>query len=216
MGRPEIICLTNGVFSENCYIVADREGGDAVLVDPGEEVDLFLDRLESERLRLRGIWLTHAHLDHVIGVGETVERTGVEVWLHPADRPLYDGVPQQAAALLGTAVAAPPPPDHELVPGETITVGQYAFAVRHVPGHSPGHVAFLGHGAALSGDVLFAGSVGRVDLPGGHGEALLRSIREELLTLPDETVIYPGHGPDTTVGQERRTNPFLTGQYRLA
>ncbi len=213
---PEVICLTNGVFAENCYIVADRDRGEAVLVDPGEEADLFLARLRSERLELQGIWLTHAHLDHVLGVRPVVERSGVPVWLHPDDRPLYDRMPDQAAAMLGVDLPAPPPPEGVLAAGDLVRVGDCEFEVRHVPGHSPGSVAFVGHGVTISGDVLFAGSVGRIDLPGGDGEALLRSIREQLLTLPDDTVVYSGHGPATTIGQERRTNPFLTGTYRLS
>lgn len=215
MAVPDIICLTNGVFAENCYLVADREEGVAVLVDPGEEAELFLARLETEGFALQAVWLTHAHLDHVAGVGRVVEATGVPVWLHPADRMLYDRAPDQAAALLGLTIAAPPPPDHALAAGDRMAVGSAEFTVRHVPGHSPGHVAFVGHGCALAGDVLFAGSVGRVDLPGGDGPTLLESIRSELLTLPDETVVYPGHGPATTVGAERRANPFLTGAYPL-
>lgn len=215
MARPEILALPNGAFAENCYIVADRERGEAVLVDPGEDADLFLGRLEDEHLALTGIWLTHAHLDHVLGVPRVVERTGAPIWLHPADRPLYDRVPMQAAAWLGATVPPLPPPDHELAPGDTVRVGGYAFDVLHLPGHSPGHVAFVAPGLVLSGDVLFAGSVGRTDLPGGDAGQLLASIRDRLMSLPDATVVYPGHGPDTTIGREREANPFVTGLYRL-
>ena len=215
MAHPEIICLTNGIFEENCFILADRDRGEAVLVDPGEEADLFLARLDTESLVLTAIWLTHAHLDHVMGVGPVVEQTGVPVWLHPSDRPLYDAVPQQAASLLGVEVPPPPPPDHDLADGSTVSVGDVVFDVLHVPGHSPGHVAFVVPGAAVSGDVLFAGSIGRTDLPGGSTETLLRSIRERLAVLPDNTAVYPGHGPTTTIGSEKATNPFLTGAVRL-
>ncbi len=209
MPLPEIICLTNGIFEENCFILADRDRGEAVLVDPGEEADLFLARLDTERLALTGIWLTHGHLDHVMGVGRVVERAGVPVWLHPADRPLYDAVPQQAASLLGIEIPPPPAPDYDLADGDAVRVGDAVFDVLHVPGHSPGHVAFVVPGAAVSGDVLFAGSIGRTDLPGGSAETLLRSIRERLAVLPDDTVVYPGHGPATTIGSEKATNPFL-------
>jgi glyoxylase-like metal-dependent hydrolase (beta-lactamase superfamily II) len=215
LARPEILRLTNGRFAENCYIVADRAAAEAVLVDPGEEAELFLSRLGTERLRLTAVWLTHAHLDHVLGVATVKRRTGAPVWLHPADRPLYDHVPEQARALAGLDADRPPPPDHEIVPGEPLTVGGCAFEVRHVPGHSPGSVALVTPGAAIVGDVLFAGSVGRTDLPGGNGATLIASIRAQLLTLPDQTVVYPGHGPETTIGAERRTNPFLTGAVRL-
>lgn len=204
------------MFAENCYIVADRDAGEAVLVDPGEEAALFLARLQAEQLTLRAIWLTHAHLDHVAGIGAVKAQLDVPVWLHPADRPLYDRAPDQARMFTGTAMAPLPEPDHDLVPGEPLHVGNCAFDVRFAPGHSPGSVVFVAEGLALVGDVLFAGSVGRVDLPGGNGPTLVRSIRSQLLTLPDETVVYPGHGPETTIGRERATNPFLTGAIALA
>ncbi len=210
MPRPEVVCLTNGTFQENCYILADGDAGTAVLIDPGEEAELFLRRLATEGLRLQGIWLTHAHLDHILGVARVVEATGVPIWLHPADRPLYDRVGEQGA-WLGVRPDQPPPPDHALAEGDRMTVGGLRFDVLHVPGHSPGGVAFVGFGMAFVGDAVFAGSIGRTDLPGGDTETLLRSIREKLLVLDDDTVIYPGHGPETTIGRERATNPFLTG-----
>jgi glyoxylase-like metal-dependent hydrolase (beta-lactamase superfamily II) len=154
-------------------------------------------------------------VDHILGVAPVVEATGVPVYLHPADRPWYDALPEQAERF-GLSASAPPPPGMELADGVSITLGGLSFEVRHVPGHTPGHVAFVGHGAAVVGDALFAGSIGRTDLPGGDTETLLSSIRGKLLTLPDETVVYPGHGPPTTIGRERRTNPFLTGAVRLA
>ena len=206
--QPEIICLTNGIYQENCFIIADPESRDAVMVDPGEETELFLSRIQSEALTLRAVWLTHAHIDHIVGVGAVVEETGVPIYLHPADRPLYDGIEQQAS-WLGIGAKAPPPPDFELMHGDTLSVGSCCFEVRHVPGHSPGGVAIVGHGVALCGDALFAGSIGRTDLPGGDMNTLLQSIREQLLTLPDETVVHSGHGPATTIGIEKRSNPFL-------
>ena len=214
MPRPEVICLTNSVFQENCFLLADREAGQAVIIDPGQEADLFLRRLDTEGLALEAVWLTHAHLDHILGLSDVVERTGVAVHLHPADRPLYDGVEEQGA-WLGVRAKRPPPPQRELAHGDTVSVGGLSFEVRHVPGHSPGSVAFVGHGVAIVGDALFAGSVGRVDLPGGDGATLLASIRDELMTLPDETVVYSGHGPETTIGAERRLNPFVTGAIPL-
>jgi len=204
------------MFAENCYIVADRASGDAVLVDPGEEAQVFLARLRSEGLQLRAIWLTHAHLDHVAGIPEIKAEVDVPVWLHADDRVLYDHAPEQARMLLGMEFPTLPPPDRTIVPGEAMRVGGCEFAVRHVPGHSRGSVAFLADGVAIVGDVLFAGSVGRVDLPGGDGPTLLASIRDVLLPLADETVVYSGHGPETTIGRERRTSPFLTGAIALA
>lgn len=213
MAHPDVLCLTNGAFAQNCYIVADRDTGDAVLVDPGEEADLFLARLRSERLTLRAVWLTHAHLDHVLGAGRVVAATGVEIWLHPGDRRLYDAAPLQAQAMLGMRLEPLPPPQHDLAHGDVLSVGGCEFGVRHAPGHSPGHVILVGEGVALVGDVIFAGSIGRTDLPGGDAAALFASIRHQVLSLPDETILHPGHGPATTVGRERRTNPFLTGAH---
>lgn len=194
--------------------MVDRETGQAVLVDPGEEADLFLRRIEHERVHLKAVWLTHAHLDHVLGVKKVVEQTNVPVYLHPADRSLYDGVRDQAS-WLGVAADSQPAPDYELSHGGHVSVGDSTFEVRHVPGHSPGGVAFVGYGIAIVGDAVFDGSIGRTDLPGGDAAILLESIRKQLLVLPDETVVYPGHGPSTTIGKERETNPFLTGVYRV-
>lgn len=216
MARPDVICLTNGVFAENCYILADRATGDAVLVDPGEEAEVFLARLRTEHLTLRAVWLTHAHIDHVLGIPAVRGSTHVPIWLHPDDRPLYDAVPQQARALLGADVPPLPPPDHALVPGVPVAVGGCTLEVRHVPGHSPGGVAFVAEGIAVVGDALFAGSIGRTDLPGGDAATLLASIRRQLLTLPGDTVVFSGHGPATTIARERETNPFLTGMYEVA
>ncbi len=214
MPEPDVICLTNGSFAENCYILADPGTRDAVLIDPGEDADLFLRRITAERLTMRAIWLTHAHLDHILGVDAVVTRTGVPVYLHPADRSLYDAAPQQGA-WLGLAAGVPPPPDHELADGDTLAVGGLRFTVKHLPGHSLGSVAIIGHGLAFVGDAVFAGSIGRTDLPGGDAATLLRGIRDVLLTLPDDTIVYSGHGPETTVGKERRTNPFLSGAARI-
>ncbi len=215
MAQPEIVCLTNGAFAENCYLVADRPSGDVVIVDPGEEADLFLRRIETEAWTLRAIWLTHAHLDHIAGVARIVRATNVEIYLHPDDRSLYDSVLEQAK-WLGVEMEPAPPPNHSLASGDTVTVGDCALTVAHTPGHSPGSVSFIGNGVALVGDVLFAGSVGRVDLPGGDGPTLLNTINQSLMSLPDDTIVYPGHGPATTIGQERMNNPFVTGGIPLA
>jgi glyoxylase-like metal-dependent hydrolase (beta-lactamase superfamily II) len=214
LAELEVVCLTNGMFGENCYLVADRSTAEAVIVDPGEEAELFLRRLETENWTLRAVWLTHAHIDHISGVTDVVDATGVEVYLHPADRPLYENAAEQGR-WLGLQPEQPRPVDHDLHDRQTLAVGGLSFEVVHVPGHSPGSVALIGHGVAIVGDALFAGSVGRTDLPGGDAGTLLNSIRERLLTLPDETKVYAGHGPATTIGEERRSNPFLTGVYRL-
>jgi len=205
---PEVVCFPNGSFAENCYLVADAASRDAVLVDPGEESGLFLKRLAADGLRLTAIWLTHAHIDHVMGVSAVKAATGVPILLHPADRPLYDNAPAQAA-MFGLHLDDLPPVDADLADLQSVSVGPFVFEVRHTPGHSPGSVSFIGHGLALSGDVLFAGSIGRTDLPGGDGATLLTSIKTRLYTLPDETAVLSGHGPVTSIGEEKRSNPFV-------
>ena len=211
----KIVQIPNGVFLENCYLVIDEAARECAIVDPGEEAGLILHNVRESGARPVAIWLTHAHLDHVLGVPQVKAETGAPIWLHPADRPLYDAVPRQAASF-GMRAEPLPPPDRAWEHGGTARVGGLSFAVRHVPGHAPGHVAFVGHGVVLGGDVLFAGSIGRTDLPGGDFDTLIASIEREFLTLPDDTIVKSGHGPDTTVGDERRNNPFLTGAFRFA
>jgi glyoxylase-like metal-dependent hydrolase (beta-lactamase superfamily II) len=205
-----VIPIPNGPFVQNCYLVAPKASTEAAIVDPGEEVDRFLERARRESFTIGAIWLTHAHVDHVLGVAAVQEATGAPIYLHPADRPLYDRAAEQAE-LFGIRARRPPPPDRELAHGDTLSLGEERFRVRHTPGHSAGSVCLVGDGLAFVGDVLFQGSIGRTDLPGGNHERLLRSIQEELLVLPDDTLIYSGHGPVTTIGAERRTNPFLVG-----
>jgi len=207
--RLEIVTLPNGSFAENCYLVFDPGHPDTILVDPGEEAERFLAEAASRERRVTGIWLTHAHLDHIQGVAAIREATGAPILLHPGDQRLYRELPAQGL-WLGFRLSPPPPADRALAHGDRLAIGGVEVEVRHVPGHSPGHVAFVVPGAVLSGDVLFAGSIGRTDLPGGDLEQLLSSIRRELWSLPDETIVYPGHGPATTIGRERTTNPFLT------
>lgn len=213
MSDLEIVALPNGQFSENCYLLADRTSGRAVMIDPGEEPRLFLAELDTRRLTLEAIWLTHGHIDHIMGVRAVKEATGAPVLLHPADRALYDALPRQGE-WMGLALEAPPAPDGELADGQELRLGAHRFLVRHTPGHSPGSVSFLGDGVVLGGDVLFSGSIGRTDLPGGDFATLLHSIQSVFLALPDSTTVLSGHGPETTVGVERMTNPFLTGAYR--
>jgi hydroxyacylglutathione hydrolase len=205
---PVVVAMPNGQFAQNCYLIADAAASRAVLVDPGEEWESFLEALARRDWTLDAIWLTHAHLDHVLGVGPIRQRTGAPVWLHPAERPVYDTVAPQGL-WFGVRVPDLPPPDRDFVAGQAVAVGTHRFTVRHTPGHSPGSVTLVGHGMAFVGDVLFAGSIGRTDLPGGDFDTLMASIRDELLTLPEDTVVYSGHGPATTIGRERTGNPFL-------
>jgi glyoxylase-like metal-dependent hydrolase (beta-lactamase superfamily II) len=210
----EVVALPNGQFAENCYLVADGRTRDAVIIDPGEEPGMFLAELDTRGWSLRAIWLTHAHIDHIMGVGEVKRATGAPIHLHPLDRPIYDALPQ-FGTWAGIAVAPAPPPDIDLVPGAALRVGRYEFEVRFTPGHSPGSVSFVGHGMVFGGDVLFNGSIGRTDLPGGDSATLMTTIQSQFLSLPDSTVVHSGHGPDTTIGVERLTNPFLTGAFRV-
>ena len=214
MPEPVVVSIPNGQFAQNCYLAADAASGAAAMIDPGEESGRILAELDRRGWKLEAIWLTHAHVDHIMGVADVVRRWPVPIWLHPLDRPLYDNLPQQAA-WMGLRLPHAPPPTDALHAGVTLAIGEARFEVRHAPGHSPGSVALVGHGRVFGGDVLFSGSVGRTDLPGGDAATLLASIEREFLTLPDTTVVHSGHGPDTTIGVERTTNPFLTGEYRL-
>lgn len=210
MLAPEVLGIPNGSFAENCWLLWDPDSRDAVVVDPGEEAGRILAAARHRELSVRQIWLTHAHIDHIWGVDAVRAATGALVWLHPADRRWYDSLPEQGETFGLTTLPRLKAPDHQLAAGDRLRVGPYEFEVRHTPGHSPGHVSFVGHGLCLSGDVLFEDSIGRTDLPECDGPALMTSIARELLTLPDNTRVLPGHGPETTIGRERRQNPFLT------
>ena len=200
-------------FQENTYVCHSR--GEAVLIDPGTttpaERQLVTDYVAEHDLTVKHLLLTHAHLDHIFGCAYFAERYGLDWRLHPKDAPLMDKAPLQAQ-MYGVALTPPPAPILDLEPGTTIAFGDAVWQIRHVPGHSPGSVAFVDeeNGFAIGGDVLFQGSIGRTDLWQGDFETLLDSIRTQLFTLPEETVVYPGHGPATTVAREKATNPFLT------
>jgi hydroxyacylglutathione hydrolase len=206
----EVVTLPNGQFAENCYLLADRRTREAVMIDPGEEPAMFLAELDTRAWSLRGIWLTHGHIDHILGVRAVKAATGAPIHLHPLERPIYDALPQ-FGSWIGMAVEPAPPPDVELRPSQPVRVGGLEFDVRFTPGHSPGSVSFVGHGMVFGGDVLFNGSIGRTDLPGGDFPTLMATLQSQFLSLPDSTVVHSGHGPDTTIGVERLTNPFLAG-----
>jgi len=203
-------------FFENSYLVSCEETREAVLIDPGDGVDDLIDVVKRHGLSVTKILLTHAHLDHVTGVGRAKRAFNAPVWLHREDLFLYDGVVDQGRRF-GIRIEPQPAIDHFYTPNERLTFGRYVVDVRHTPGHCPGGVC-LAIGRAdgrdderelFVGDTLFAGSIGRTDLPGGDHALLLASIRQQLLVYPEETIVHSGHGPDTTVGDERDTNPFL-------
>lgn len=203
--------FTGGSFSQNGYLVRCAGTRDAVLVDPGAAVGEMLRAAREAGVEIGSIVLTHSHLDHVDGVARAKLETGAPILLHRDAEEMYRGVPVQAQ-WFGMSMDPLPPVDGYLEVGEAVEVGDCRLVIRHAPGHAPGHVILVGDGSALVGDCVFAGSIGRTDLPGGDFQTLMRSIRSEILTLPDETVLYSGHGPETTVGHERATNPFLTPQ----
>ena len=210
----QIDTIVSDGFAENAYLVRCSATGETVVIDPGNRADRIVAQLERDGVTPVGILLTHAHLDHIEGVAALKRACGAPVWLHPADRPLYDASAQQAA-MFGMRVEPPPPPDEAWSHGDRYRFGECELEVRHAPGHSPGHVILYSQAAGLVfvGDVVFAGSIGRTDLPGGDYATLMSSIREQVLTLPDGTGLYPGHGPATTVGDERVGNPFLAPQF---
>ena len=205
--------LTVGAFQENCYLLVDAETASAVLIDPGAEGARLVAAVEAAKVSLEAIWVTHAHLDHVGGIAEVKRHFDVPVHLHPDDLPLYRAADRQAAAY-GLPFDIPPDPDHALAEGGELTLGDLRFAVMHAPGHAPGHVVIHGHGVAFCGDCVFLGSIGRTDLPMSDGRALARSL-ERIAALPGPTVLYPGHGPQTTIEHELVSNPFLNGMARI-
>jgi hydroxyacylglutathione hydrolase len=206
--------FTSPVFGQNAFLVRCEATGDQWAIDPGGEASAMARALEADGGTLRAIVLTHAHMDHIEGVAELVRRVPVPIHLHPADRPLYDAAAQQAA-MFGHRIEPPPPPDAELAHGQALDLGSCRFEVRHAPGHSPGHVVLYCEAAGLAfvGDVVFAGSIGRTDLPGGSFEQLMTSIREQVISLPGGTRLLAGHGPESTVDRERATNPFLASNH---
>ena len=205
--------LTVGAFQENCYLVVDPDAMQCAIVDPGAEPDRIIEAVERLGAQPVAIWLTHAHLDHIGAVSGLRRRWDIPVYLHPLDEPLY-ALASRQAALYGLPFDQPEPADRTLGDGDVMELGALRFTVMHAPGHAPGHVVFHGHGIALVGDCLFAGSIGRTDLPMSNPRDLDASL-DRIVALPDDTVVYPGHGPVTSIGAEAASNPFLTGVARI-
>jgi hydroxyacylglutathione hydrolase len=202
-----------GPFFKNGYVVGCENTRKAVFIDPGDEVEQLLEFIRAEKLDVTHILLTHAHVDHVTGVAAAKRALNAPVYLHPDDQFLYDRA-VESGAMFGLKVEPQPKIDRYYAPGDVITFGRYEVKPHHTPGHCPGGVCLqIGPkgdtGELFVGDTLFAGSIGRTDLPGGDYNVLIASIRNVLFAFGDEAIVHPGHGPDTTIGQERRTNPFL-------
>jgi glyoxylase-like metal-dependent hydrolase (beta-lactamase superfamily II) len=199
-----------GPLAENTYIVEHVASRQAAVVDPGDEGEEILDRLAERGITLEKILLTHGHFDHVGAVRTLKERTGAKIHIHADDADRMRTAGRQGG-MFGLHVEDPPAPDVLLREGDRVTLGDQRFQVLHTPGHTPGHVTFLSGEMAFVGDLIFAGSIGRTDLPGGSFDDLIRAVREKIFVLPDRTVLFPGHGPATTVGEEKRSNPFFAG-----
>ncbi len=204
--------LTVGPFQENCYVIGDEETATGAVVDPGDEAARIALAVEQTNLEIGQLLITHAHIDHVGAVAALVDEYACPVLMHAEAEPMLKQLPTQAL-MMGLKFGKVPTVDRYVGDEEVLEVGGLKLKSLYTPGHAPGHLAFYLESEALvlSGDALFAGSVGRTDLFGGSMDVLMQSINERLLTLPDETRVYPGHGPQTTIGDERRHNPFLRG-----
>jgi hydroxyacylglutathione hydrolase len=219
--------ITVTAFQQHTRVIGCEQTKQAICIDPGDDSETIADAIDKHGFTLQAIVVTHAHLDHIGGVTALKKlKPEAAIMMHQADEFIYQALPEQAAwigiprsqwASFGFDFAAPPPVDQYLEDGQIYQVGELEFQVIHCPGHTPGHVVLFApqERKVFVGDVLFAGSVGRTDLPGGSSEQLLDSIKNRLLPLGDDVEVYSGHGPVTTIGKERKTNPFLTGVYEL-
>jgi hydroxyacylglutathione hydrolase len=206
-----VVTLPVGIIQTNCYIVGCEETHEGAIIDPGGHTKRILAEVERLGLAIKFVLNTHAHFDHTDGNKSVVEATGAALALHPLDRPILEA--GGGGTWFGMRTAAGPAPTLDLHDGDQLHIGKLSFQVLHTPGHSPGHVCFYepNAGVLFDGDLLFYQGVGRTDLPGGNPRELMDSIQRLVLALPDETVVHPGHGPATTIGDEKRHNPWLTG-----
>lgn len=200
-----------GSLETNCYVVGCERTRHAIVIDPGDDPSAILGVLLRHHLSLERMVVTHAHFDHLLAARPLQEATGAPFYVPAADRPLLGAMRRTAIAWIGRDPGEPPQVHGDILPGATLLAGDLSLEVRETPGHSPGGVVFVDHGGrrAFTGDTVFAGSIGRADLPGGNEKVLLESIRSQILSLPDNFALLPGHGPSTTVMEERVSNPFL-------
>ncbi|HXK58985.1 MAG TPA: MBL fold metallo-hydrolase [Acidobacteriota bacterium] len=208
-GEPLIFERAVEPFMKNGYLVVCPRTHEAVYIDPGDEADSLLELADARKIRITAIANTHGHLDHICGVRSVKEKSQAPIYLHADDEQLYNALSQQAA-WFGLNYPPAPPVDQYYGDGDLLRVGTLEFRVHHTPGHSPGGVCLELNNHIFCGDLIFRDSVGRTDLPGGSHETLIRSIYEKLLPLGDDKLLHCGHGPETTIGRERRENPFLT------
>jgi hydroxyacylglutathione hydrolase len=200
-----------GPLECNCYFVGDPATKEVIVIDPGGDPDILTEALAERQLKVSAIVATHAHFDHIIAGERMRALTGAPFYLHDADRPLLDWMQTSGRVFLGVDLPPPPEVDRPAPEGEILTAGAARLEVLHTPGHSPGSITLVAEDAIFAGDTLFAGSVGRTDLPGGDTATLVRAIQERLFSFDDDIPVYPGHGPHTTIGTERRFNPFVRG-----
>ena len=198
-----------GSFAENCWVIGNRRTGEAVCIDPGDQPEEILAMARDMGVRIKYIANSHAHIDHILGVGAIREQTGAKFLLHAGDLDLVRNTATMARGWMGVDIPNPPDPDQFLADGDTVSVDGLNLGVIHTPGHTRGSVCFYANGVVFAGDTLFAGSIGRTDLPGGDYDEEMASIVEKLLALPDETIVLPGHMDQTTIGHERQRNPYV-------
>ena len=198
-----------GAFQENCWVIGSRQTREAICVDPGDQADDILAMARDMGVTIKVVANSHAHIDHVLGVRGIVEATGATFLLHPGDLPILRGTADMARRFFNADIEGPPEPDQALADLDEIDIDGLKLRVFHTPGHTPGSVCFYAEGVVFSGDTLFAGSVGRTDLPGGDMDQEMTSIIDRLLVLPDDTIVLPGHMDQTTIGQERQRNAYV-------
>jgi len=203
----QVHTLVVGRLQTNCYILASK--GEALVVDPGDEATRILRYVNDLKAKLKTIVATHTHFDHVLGVTELKTQTGAPFLIHKDDLEILEAMQERVRMFFGLEVPAPPKVDSFLKESDSLNFGGETLKILHTPGHSPGSISLVGDGYVITGDALFNQSIGRTDLPGGDFDTLINSIKSKLFALPDDTMVYPGHGPETSIGDEKLANPFV-------